>query len=177
VRGPVATCLLTVWRSTAGFLLCLLAVPWGLTAVGCPDRGSGIGPFREWANDALARGQPAWKARVLQGNPGQPVAFKATWYARSEGETVGAWCKGGRSIALRWGHVAADWEHWPPGSVFWSPRFRCLFVVVDKGGKVTGPRRVDVYIPDGSAMASRAPLCEGHLVLLPLGRVSWEEAR
>lgn len=68
-----------------------------------------------------------------------------TAYSACDGHTP---CDGitASGTAARYGIVAADWNYWQPGDlVCFGPPIRECMWVEDRGGKIRGPGRFDVY--------------------------------
>lgn len=139
-----------------------------------------------------APAQPAWKRAVAgriideacSGKVRKPLAFRATFYSeKRDVDTVSP--SGVRTFSglhVRHGLVAVDRRHWPMGQVFWCAELDMSLVAADIGGRVRGPRRVDVYVPD---RATRDDLCRrwhgndgiGTLHLVPLTTITGAQAR
>jgi hypothetical protein len=156
-----------------------------LVAVASAVWGSSGCDFRSWGCRIVADpAQPEWKrvllAYALLRENVSHLAFRSTWYSDDDQlDPGGAGCRvKWHSLPVRWGYLAADWKHWKPGTVFYSPVFRRLFVVVDAGPGVEGRDRVDLYIPDAATLRKyRARVQDGRITLIPLGIIGWREAR
>lgn len=146
----------------------------------------------------------SWAIRVTE-DPDQPqwkkLAAQRLWdgecYSRSVRLTAyspdprldpgtgggpnGAWCCGSAATPLRYGHVAADWRHYPPGTVLYlAPPWDRSVIVVDNGPAVTGQSHVDLCLPTATLWQryQRWEGAEGSgCRVWVIGRVGWWAAQ